>query len=252
MNPIPPMVQDLIWQIAEEGDLDAVREFETRYPDFVPELHKRMSLVRQMRLARPNSPTPRFELPSTRSARGWPRSAVAVVGLLGASLVFATVMFVSRPAPRANPAAGSVESPGESEDQPTVQPWGPREVPIQPQAGSGEPSSTQAPPPNTPVSAFEKTVELDSSGTMLSQAIQSIAAQAGLRLTIAPLFEDKEIEAHYSGLTAKQVLDDLGQNFGFTVVVQQGNEALIVPALDPSRPPVNIPNDSYSLPTENE
>ncbi|MGE0001327.1 MAG: hypothetical protein AB7F50_09640 [Fimbriimonadaceae bacterium] len=250
MNPIPPLVHDLMWQIAEEGDLAAIREFESRYPDYVPELEKRIALVRQMRLARPNSPPPRFA-PRIATARNpWPRSAWAAVGFLAASLAIATVLVVTRPAPSPVGRTTVGQTAGGGTSQPTAIPWGPREVPVQPDAGTGTQQPGQTSPPIVPASPFDKMVELDSGGVMLSQAIQSVASQASLRLSIAPLFEDKEIEAHYSGLTAKQVLDDLGQNFGFTLVIQQGNEALIVPALDPSRPPTNLPNESYSLPAE--
>lgn len=250
MSKVPPLVEDLIWQIAEDGDPQAVLEFERRYPEFVPELEKRMAMVRQIRLARPSSPDLRFA-PRPAPVRGpWPRTAWAAVGLLGASLAFATFMAVRpKPAPVKPGPAGITANSGSSQE-PTGTVWGPRDVPIEPGAGSGGQQAQQPPPTQAPASPFDRPVTLDSSSIMLSQAIVSIATQARLRLDIAPLFEDRAIEAHYTGLTARQVLEDLGQNFGFSLVVQQGNEALIIPALDPNKPPTNLPNDSYSLPSD--
>jgi hypothetical protein len=243
----PELVDELMWRVAESRDPQAQAEFVRRYPDFASELARRVAMVQSLRGARPAAARPRFAYRAPSPPAPWPRSAWAATGILAAGLAAATLALV----PRGSPMPESRDAP------PVVAPS--RATALPGTSGTvGEPgpyraTETAAPPParpSEPPSPFERSVSLDFDRVMLSQAVQAVAQQARLVIEVAPGFEDQEIEAHYAGVTAKQALDDLGQNFGFTVIVQQGNEGLLVPALDPNRPPTTVPEGSFSLPSE--
>jgi hypothetical protein len=252
MNRIPKVVDELMWRVAESADPEAAREFGDRYPGFVGELERRIAMVDSLRGSRPRTSTPRFAYPSAPVSQGWPRSAWAVSGALAAALAFAAFLSVRPPErPVQPPEAPTATTAGRAQPSPTR--GSSMEGVVPDAAAGGQPQPYQPAPParTAPASPFETLVSLDASSIRLSQAIQAIAQQASLVIEVAPGFQDETIEARYAGVTAKQALDDLGQNFGFTVIVQQGRNALLIPALDPNRPPASLPDGSYSLPSTN-
>lgn len=240
----PKMVDELMWKVAESGDPAAQEEFERRYPDHAAELARRIAMVDSLRGARPKAVPPRFVRTPQPAGPGWPKSAWAVSGALAAGLAVAATFVFRPPAPRV-PEPPPAKATPVATGGPVPASAGLGGEPV-PKNGAAQNPPVQAPP--APPSPFERLVQLDADRIRLSDAVRQIASQAQLVIEVAPGFEDQEIEAHYAGVTAKQALDDLGQNFGFTVIVQQGNQGLLVPALDPNRPPVSVPEGSFSMP----
>ena len=233
---IPPEIEEALWTVAESNDPRAVEEFGARYPAFRQELVQRIQMVRRLRASRPSSEAPamRFRPAPMRASRRWP--AFALGGLLFASLAWGAVSITSggratthRPqteeavtalqdtAPERGRTSGLSLAPGDKTQQ---------AVPDAPQTKVQEVPEAPAADP------FERPVSVDFERTRLTAVLREIGRQAKLRLEIAPGLEDIEVQARYAHMSAKEALRDLGDNFGFTVVVQEGEHALVIPALD--------------------
>jgi len=235
---VPPEINDLMWQIAESQDDQAIEQFHERYPAYRAELMSRMTMVRGIKGSRPvevKSKT-RF-LPSPQRLNSEPPRwiAFAAATFLLAAGVFATLgtlRFVeSRNAPPQlvndglknkvvdNSTTGSSQSTSPDITQP--------ENPI-PEPGNE--------PPRTPVSPMDKPVTIVAKNITLDSALNDIAVQAGIRLESAPGMPDIIIQLDFRDVPALEVLQALGRSFGFTPMVQTSNSALLIPARDPNSP----------------
>lgn len=238
MSHVPPEINDLMWQIAESQDDQAIEQFHERYPAYRAELMSRMTMVRGIKGSRPvevKSKT-RF-LPSPQRLNSEPPRwiAFAAATFLLAAGVFATLgtlRFVeSRNAP-AQVVEGGIDnmsaSNGTSGSTQTTQPDKTQpENPI-PEQGNE--------PPTTPVSPMDKPVTIVAKNITLDSALNDIAVQAGIRLESAPGMPDIIIQLDFRDIPAIQVLQALGRSFGFTPMVQTDNSALLIPARDPNSP----------------
>ncbi|MBS1714434.1 MAG: hypothetical protein JST30_08880 [Armatimonadetes bacterium] len=231
---IPPEIDDALWSVAESSDPRAIEEFGNRYPAYKAALVERVRLVRRLRSSRPAGEVPpmRFRPIPARTSKRWP--VFAVGGLMFATLAWGTVAKLSAPAHgpsvESTAAATGLPSNGPTKDgrsTPLSLAPGDKKVEQAPDLADREP--VQPPMAEDP---FERTVTLDHEKVRLTSLLKEIAGQAKLKLEVAPGLEDVEVEARYASMPAKDVLRDLGDNFGFTVMVQEGAHALVIPALD--------------------
>lgn len=250
MNRIPHEIDRLMWATAESSDPRAIEEFGERYPAYKSELVARIKLVRSLRAARPTTDTPVFRPSSESVQHGWNRGWALAAGAVAlASIAFASVS-VWNSNHRQRPVSIEridTELPTKSRNTDPVRSSGTMHVvPKTPQENSETPTQ------NPVVTPLERPVTIARSQAHLTQVLQEAASQARIKLEFAPGFEDQVVDARYDGLPFSQVMADLGQNFGFTAMPQGEDSVLIVPALDPSKPPVTVPYGSYSLPSDDK
>lgn len=252
MSKVPPEIDRLLWATAESGDPRAVEEFGERYPAYRTELVERVKMVRSFRAARPHAEAPVFrpsmELTRRRSPRGWVFAAGALAFASFAFASVATWRHFNNAAPQPAQTTNSWSNPAKDSSQPEVARPGDT-MHVIPKTGSGP---VVAKDPEAPVTPFERVVSASHEHIGLVQLLRELGAQAKVRIDIAPGFENQIVEARYLGLPLMQVLEDLGQNFGFTATVQDETSVLVIPAIDPSRPPVTVPDGSFSAPTGDE
>lgn len=254
MNKIPAEIDNLMWAAAESGDPRAVDEFGQRYPAYRSELVKRVAMVRSLRTARPWVDAPPFR-PSAHVQHRQPRRSWALVaagGLAFATVAFASIATWQRTFPATHRTA-MVEPIAVSK------PDLPHAKAVQPHESTGEmhvvpkdvPNDVPTnPEPIVAIAPFERPVTVSHERVSLVGLMRELALQARVKLIVAPGFQDQMVEARYAGVPFLQAMQDLGQNFGFTPMVQGDNEILAIPALDPSKPPVTVPQGSYSEPLD--
>lgn len=242
---LPPEIDRMLWSVAESNDPRAIEEMGERYPAFRAELASRIQLVRTLKGARPTREAPRLQLPKQQPAPSWFRRplAMATAGALLATLALATVVTVSanrvQKLPTVIPVDVEVKSPEEVK-QPSV---------------TVAPDSNKDPElPNVPKVGVEPDVnpakgtlvEFETKGMALKALVKQLALLSGHTVEFAPGFPEETVAANYRGVTFEEALADLGQNFGFTALAEGEKKLLIVPATDPSRPEVSLPNGSHS------
>ena len=251
MKTLPPDIERTIWTLAESNDHRAIDEFGIRYPDYKQDLVARIQMVRSLKGARPHREVPRLMLPQRRPAPSFGRVfGFSLAGAVLATMAFAAVYTANsstrkEPEPKAE-VVQSVVSPSASSEQST--PRGPLVAKDNEKPAENADGTTAHSGASTPADPFDRLVTVEVESTTVTRLIRDIAAQARLKIEFAPGFQEQTIAARYISLPARQVLDDLGQNFGFTLLVQSGNHALIVPAIDESKPPVTVPDGSFSEP----
>ncbi len=246
---LPADVDELMWQIAESGDTDAVTEFHEKYPHFSSEMTKRIAMVTGFKGSRPKSASKKRDrfmpsrnvAPAPRTLPIW--SIAALVILFAASISFATY--------------GIIKFTNQKQEQ--IQPFAQTNpYPTMSTGGTGnsnpDPSQTQqAPlpdnknqtPPVATIQPFDRSVTVVSGRVSINTALNDIASQAGIRIELAPGFEEIEIMIDYREVPAIQVIDDMGRNFGFTALRQTHNSILLIPAEDANRrDPQNSPGSS--------
>jgi len=225
----PREIEELMWEVAEGGDQRTIDQFYSRYPEFADELEKRMQMVKTLRGSRPRKDVPSFVPRQSVRTLGPSRLAVAAVSLLVLASVtyatFAAMQFVN------SQKTVRVEQPPEIVFNP------PKFVQEDPRVDTSsvveEYSAFQGPAvderPEVP-DIFMGKVTLQAEDISLSEAIVSIATQAGIEASIAPGFVDKRIRISCVEQPALSVLQELGQRFGFTAFKQGTIQLLIVPA----------------------
>lgn len=237
---LPPAIDAAMWELAESSDQAALDAFVDRYPEYKAELTQRVRMVRGLRGFKPPSKAkerfvPVRETLSMPTTNRWavPLAATLVLG----SVVFAAVSFThwldirntaaqqGPDVPKGKNLAVSPKLKGGGEPRPIH-----RGTPD----GGALPT---VPPPQTPNTPWENAVTFKTDRAVLADALVEIASQAGISLEIAPGMPDVEIEADYQGQPAKLVMQDMGKNFGFTVLIETQNTGLVVPAVDPHAPP---------------
>ena len=250
MSRVPKDMDQLMWLVAEAGDLKAADEFASRYPEHRLELYKRFNMVRQLKESNPASASstsaqpqwrpPTSQKPSRAPARwSWAMAALALATIGAAS--YGITKFAT--ANRANDSVNSVQpfSQNDVNGHETRGPLGaptnttlPEKTastnPTTPQPGKfTNPETLQNPVPN-PAPPPGMTIKLDD--VELTTAIQAIGAQANLQLVLGPGLPNPKISLDYRGVNAVDVIQDLGRRYGFTAFDQGDGSILIIPATD--------------------
>jgi hypothetical protein len=252
MKQIPQDIDRTLWAIAESNDVRAIDEFGERYPAYKAELVARINLVRTLKADRPYREAPYLHLPQrgARQPRFGRGVGLALAGAVMATLAFATIVTVK---PWSRPAAPPQQAPVPIDVTPPKRDTGDLKVDerwVMPKHGQDSQEPLKQEVKSEPATPMERLVQIDRENVKLSQVLNEIAQQSKLRIEVAPGTEDVLVSAKYLGVSAQDALTDLGQNFGFTPVQQEENHILIVPALDPSRSPVTVPQGSFSEPSD--
>lgn len=240
MKRIPADIDQLMWTIAEGGDLTAADDFEKRFPEFRGELASRLVMVRGLRQSKPAETVertiPRF-VPRSPEVTA-PRRPVWTVALLGglATVAFASYLVViNLPKPSAKP---NPTPPGQSRD-PVV-------VPIDDRQRTGGEPGEMAPVENggksdTPAKPtlempWDKPQSLAIEGAPLQDVLKLIATTCHLQIELAPGMPNPNVDVAYQGRTGMEMLKDLGRQYKFTPLYQGNGQVLIVPAIDFTNP----------------
>jgi hypothetical protein len=229
---VPREIDELMWAVAEDGRESTIDQFNSRYPEFEGELEKRRHMVGSLKGSRPHAELPRFV--PRQQVRSFGPSRLVVVGVAALVLAsvtlatYATMQIVngkrSAPAPVDGPEI--VFNPPQFDNDP---------IPVEPDKSTApmQPDEVQPLQETSQVNdIYMGRITIQSSDVSLEQAIKDMVAQAGLYVTIAPGFEDKRIRVSFVEQPLFDVLQELGQHFGFTAFKQGSAEILIVPALD--------------------
>ena len=239
---VTPEQDELMWQLAESGEPNALEDFGRRYPDLRPEMTRRLNMVRSLKGSRPQQTSGRRFMPSRRDPdrpSPWVTGGLVVGLALGVAFVtFAAMQYldgrrqtvaqtnpgVERPRNAAGSESGATETPdntsGPVGNNPVITPGVPN-------------------PQFQPADPFQTKVTVVSGRVRLRQALDDIARQANITLEMAPGMPDLEIRCDYRDAPALAVLTDMGKNFGFTPMRQGDRNALLVPATDPTRRPLD-------------
>jgi hypothetical protein len=244
---VPADLDQLMWFLAESGDLAAIAEFRKRFPDLEPELLRRQSVVRGLKGAKPAGAAAPvgFELrenvveygkPANRLV--WALGGAAIVALGVASYVVTARMTAQPMAKTETPVATTgnarPDAPGSDFDsgvRPTV--ITPEPVPDQKSAlGPGD-----TPPVRENRALWERPQSIMLEEAPLYDVLQSIANQTGMSLEIAPNTPNPTVSISFENVSGFEMLTELGKAHGFTPLEQGGGKWLIVPAVqwtDPS------------------
>jgi hypothetical protein len=230
MKGIPPEIDALMWQLAENGNPVAQAEFEARHTRYGPELTRRIRMVGELRqagkavTARPTfTPRPARVVPPSRWAVG------AAVGL--AVVAVAAVTFV---------ATTSGEKPSVSAPKPQVvhqEPTTPSQAqkpnpvtsPPKDLVTSNEDRQPEEPNPEN-ASDYLKPRDIHLEDASLTAAITLVAEKSGLEVTLAPGFKDRRVSLDYRGQNAIEILREMGEQYGFTIFQESEGHLLAVPA----------------------
>lgn len=232
---LPAELDSLMWSVAESGDRSAIDQFGERYPHLRAELGKRLAMVRQLRGAKPEttgfSSVPRFEnrqpAPSPTPFGRPAMVAAAFVLVVIASAAFVITKNLS--SSKAQPTAVETVSdkPAELPNPPVVYKQPAQPPPQQPTPQNLATNDETKDPAQTP-----QTVKLN--GVKLSTALKAVAMSGGLQLEIAPNLDDQIVRIDYRGYAPLEILQDMGQRFGFSAFDNGPHRVLIIPARDKS------------------
>jgi hypothetical protein len=232
---IPTEVDELMWGIAESGDINAVEQFHSRHPQFSDELLRR---VRSMDALRKAGQEPKREVPVFRPKQTAPvntRPLFWVAGLAGAivlaSLGYAFVQNKNElpPVVKNTIVEGTVSQ--NFNPAPPITTPAPNPQPVEPNIPERS-QDTNIPNPSQVVEPNEgkTTVKLESS--TLHAAIQLIAASGGYAVTIAPGLPNPDVRINYEELTPIDMLRELGKDYAFSVLPDGEKELLVLPMKD--------------------
>lgn len=232
---------ELMWMVAESRDDSAVEDLVARRPELRSEVLRRATMIAGLKGAKPEfgdlHRVPEFH----RGTAPWrSRPKIGRWILLGLPAVALAAVIIIGPK--------FVQDGQPKQDNFTLQntrgslPDGgakslpPNPYPVEATTTSGDPSVAATSTDVAPLGAGirEPKVTLREERIKLADAIQRVAQQAGLTLDIAPGLPDFEITANYVDTGAREALEDMGQNFGFTVFDQGDRSVLVIPAVDKS------------------
>ncbi len=237
---IAPDLDALMWKIAEDFDLPAAEDFQSRFPELKGELATRMSMVRGLRQSRPEAKAtevvvPRF-VPREPTVVNR-RAQFVVVGMATlAVLAFGSYVVVANlPKNAPKPAMISV-----APDHPTVgspnstQPETMNETPVK--GTEPEPETSKPRPVDPVVMPWDKPQSVAIADAPLIDVLNMIGMTCKLQLEIAPKMPNPTISVQYSNKTGMDMLKDLGNQYGFTPLAQGDGRVLIVPAVPFTNP----------------
>lgn len=223
-----------MWMLAEQRDMQAVEEFEGRFPELRLELAKRVAMVNGLRGAKENSPPiPRFRAPSPQRLV-WQRPlVVALSGAVLLALAFGAYLgtgswLTARATPELQQGLEAATGPGTTtEPQPFAAPSEP--IGVVPPVLEPDPVAAEA------LRTHQRPHAVRIEGASLMTVLEAIGMQTGLALEIAPGMPDFNVSIAYEGMTGIQMLQDLGKRYQFTALDQGGNKVLIVPVVATGR-----------------
>ncbi|MBS1717949.1 MAG: hypothetical protein JSS72_09495 [Armatimonadetes bacterium] len=239
---IPPEMDALLWAAAESRDPQALDQFLERHPQYKAELTERMETVRRMRSAKPGaSVIPSFALRPVPATPAWTYVAPMAVVAAGIAIWIGTNLNqIARQEPTA-PATTTMPAQREM-----------RVVPPQHQEYSGEAKSGNdggvdqgypgargagsipgPMPPNAEATAAKsRAFDVRIDDLPLATAIKTIAATGKVDVTMDPKMPDVLVSVDYHGMTALQMLQDMGARFGFTAFDEGNHQIIIIPATE--------------------
>lgn len=227
MKRIPRDLDALMWQLVEEGNLAALDDFESRFPEFKGELASRLAMVRGLRQAKPAHQRfveiPRFVAKAPSAPP--PRRGILTVGVLGGLAVVALgalTFVVLRPPAREAPKPVLVqprtpEEPIDTNNTP---------------AGNMDGNTGGQPFPNPPQpipTEVRKSLRIESAP--LYDVLELIAQSFDLVIELAPDMPNPTISLDVQNKTAMEILRDLGREYKFTPLEQGKGEVLLIPAV---------------------
>lgn len=239
MKSIPVEIDELMWGIAEAGDLDAIRQFESRHPDYKYELNRRVKSVEALRKEGKSfsKEIPIFKTTEVRPPNFRPvfigAGAICLLLLIPALWVaFSNRTPAPQPAPQIVVLPNPNLSPSESKPEQTqVQPQPIQQTnPVDPNQVAQNPPVNSSPPPVA--EPTEKRTSMKLSGASLHSAIQLIAEAGGFRITIAPELHNPDVSIDYQDKTVMEMLRELGQEYAFTVLADGEKELIALPLKD--------------------
>ncbi len=237
---IPPDLSEKLWQLTESQDAKAIEAFLKKHPELKSEFNARSKMINGIKGSRPEQSKAskgRF-MPSPKPLSSGPNRLGAAVAatILVAGAVFATVgtlkYIENTTAPQKplninqvhNMTAGGDGTPQPKQELPLIE----NNPPV-----ANDPASVQ---PLEATRAVDRPVTIVAKSIKLSSALNDIGLQAGIRLNSAPGMPDPEITLDFRDVPAIQVLQSLGQQFGFTPMTESQNSVLLIPARDPNSP----------------
>lgn len=235
MKGVPNDLDQLMWSIAESGDVAAADDFERRFPEWKVELESRIAMVRGLKHAKPASrpvtpEIPRF-VPKPKPAQAPQRMGWVVALSATAVLAFSTFIYVYLKPPEPVPIQTTEPT---AKTQSTTDDWTTDELPSEPQAanpsasGAGSQPQPQTPPPVT--MPWEHRHDLAIEGAPLVDVLSLIGDVTKLKVEIAPNMPNPTVTVTYTQRTGMEMLNELGRQYGFTALDQGKGSVLIVPA----------------------
>ncbi|MCH8275439.1 MAG: hypothetical protein IH851_11690 [Armatimonadetes bacterium] len=203
---LTPELDELLWAAAETDDPEVWADFERRYPKMRASLATRRAMIEAFRKARPRAVEAlrdRYNPPQRAPVSPWRRLAVVpLAGLLLVGLAFGAYVITERlTAPKQEPENSAGPGPGPDQmEPPTVVPDGP---PIQfapdstrgIQPDTGEPSLPPGTAPRpTYINPGSISIDLPATGTTLLQALELIANQGRVSITVMPGVQDVPLD----------------------------------------------------------
>ena len=230
---LPPDIDRLAWSVAESNDPRLRREFAARHPEYAEEMERRATLVDD-RGHIPAHAASGIALPVRRGAV--PTWAVVLAGVSVGAIAIAALL----------PRPGVVVH---SEIDTAV-----RTMRVPPESGgiSAEQSTTNAKPQDIPpvssaspdlAPAAPKTTSLRLEGTALHDALALIAAAGNLTIRVDPEIPDPEVRQNLTNLTPRQMIDQLGGEYGFRIVEEAPGSLVLVPLGEPGNAPDHAANE---------
>ena len=227
MKGVPPEIDTLLWRLAEDGSPVAREEFETRHARYGPELSRRIKMVEELRAAgKTAARRPAF---TPRPLRASPPS-VWTIGSAMALTVFAVgaIAYVV--------ASGGERPQKVGIERPPSVPPRVAQIPERPVSNTRKevpspesPPIAQNTPPSGPQPDYLTPRDVRIAGTNLATAIQLVAQGGGLRVTVAPGFEDRRVTLDYRGLNTVETLKAMGEEYGFSVLDEEEGHILVIP-----------------------
>lgn len=268
MSKIPPDVNELMWMIAESNNSQSIREFGLRFPELRAELVDRIRIINEFKgaktPARQDKPV-QFTKGAHRAAKNdvsWQliasTCAVLALALTGLGYVLLagkqanrdsgdTMSSVVVPQSQKPPQNGGVvykpelsgssgpQSSPSNQNSPGIQTypsaqsngnWANGSDPNHVGALGTGPQGTDVPKPITVVIKNAK----------LSDALTIIAAQANIKIQIAPGLKDPPVSIDYQQTLPQDILNSLGNQYGFTPFYQGNGLYVIIPAREKGNP----------------
>lgn len=239
---ITPELNTQLWILAESGDEKQIQAFITENPDLKAELLARRGMITGIKGSKPEkkSARERFMPSPDRNPTGPPKwAALLATTVLVGGAAFATIGTLRYLETR-SPATTTLEP---QNTKPLAASNAPQQAnePLVPDVATNQP--TQLTPDQTPpiieVRPIDQPVTIVASNIQLTDALNDIAIQAGIRLNSAPGMPDPSIQIDFRNVPALEVLKAIGQQLGFTPMVETSSTILLVPARDPNAPNTN-------------
>jgi hypothetical protein len=241
MKRIAPELDGLMWTLAEGGNDRAIDEFGARHPELRSELIHRINMVKGLRSAK--SPTVEAPKPIPRFVPREPRVSpiqskgptLLVGGLVLAAIAAATFTVITFMTPEKRLHKEDLQIPPIRAQQPA-------NVPSQlPKADVPPVSEPDTIVKGNQSEAFQKPTSLRVDSAPLLTVLDMMSDICGTKIVAAPGMQNPNISVDYEGMTAMDMLRDLGKRYLFTPLDQHDGSILVVPAVDSSG--TSQPND---------